>query len=150
MTRMNYSRNHSRSLSSTHRYYGDEAVLVRCLLCSDEQPADGYHAVRVEVERGVKARLGYHGPPQVWLCRDCVETHGRFVTRDVAAEVAQVAYTEDSSSGRGADTGPAAGEVTDQRIDEETRNFWKRALGAGAVAVLIAGAWVSETVSDQE
>ena len=150
MTKMNYSRNHARSLSSTRRYCGDEAVLVRCLLCSDHQPADGYHALRVQAERGVKSRLGYHGPPQVWLCRDCVEAHGHFVTREVAEEVAQVQYLEDSFGGEGSDTGPEAGAATDEPVDEETRNFWKWALGAGAVAVLIVGAWVSEWVSEQE
>lgn len=141
MTRLDYSRNHSRSLSNGRRYYGDEPVFVTCLICHGLEPADGKSAVRAEAERGVKARMSYHGPPQVWLCRTCVETYGTLVTRDLAEQLLD-----------------QAGQVPEQVLVElpepvpddgvePQRSFWKWALAAG-VAILVGWAILGQEDPD--
>ena len=149
MTKLNYSRNHSRSLSSKRAYHGDEVVFVSCLICSQRQPADGYNALRVETERGVKARMGYQGPSQVWLCRGCVENHGPVITRGLADEITRASHLDRDFGEIGPDGGHTEGEPPDNSVNEEARNFWRWALGAGAVAVLVAGAWASERMREE-
>lgn len=124
MTRMDYSRNHSRSMSTGPRYYGDEPVFVTCLICRGPEPADGTSAVRARAERGVKTRMGYHGPAQVWLCRTCVDTYGTLVTKDLADELAP-----HRASALVPDPEPA-----DE--PESESNFWKWALAVGVAVVV--------------
>ena len=131
VTRMDYSRNHSRPLSSGRRYYGDEPVYVRCVICDDRQPADGVQAVRARTERGVKARIGYRGPSQVWVCRMCAVAYGTVFTHDIVGELAR-----DENAWRE----PPSVEQPAEGCDESS--FWKWALVAGAAiifgAVLLA------------
>lgn len=125
MTRMNYDRNHSRSLSGGRRYYGDEPVYVSCIICGDRQPADGHHAVRAVALRGVKARIGYRGPSQVWVCRDCGLEYGRAVTHDLVDEFVR--------EGAAWSHKPEVPEATEESDD---RSFWVWALVAGAAALI--------------
>lgn len=136
MTRKDYSLNHSRSLSTARLYHGDEPVFVTCMICHGQEPADGNAAMRAEVERGVKARMGYHGPPQVWLCRTCVETYGTTVTRDLADEL--VSHLGEVL------------ELPEPAPDDDVEpdgSFWKWALAAGA-AVFVGWAFLGQQKSD--
>jgi hypothetical protein len=128
---MDYSRNHSRALSSGRRYYGDEPVYVDCVICRDRQPADGVHAVRARTERGVKARIGYRGPSRVWVCRTCAVSYGTVFTHDIVGELAH-----DANSWRE----PPEVELPVEGCADPS--FWKWALVGGAAiifgAVLLA------------
>ena len=87
MTRMDYTRNHARSLSKVRQIFGDDPVYVTCMICLSRQPADGINAHRARVERGVKSHLGYSGPSQVWLCSACACEFGTVVTRELAEQL---------------------------------------------------------------
>lgn len=138
MSGMNYSTNHSRNLSSHRRYYGDEPVHVKCVLCTVHVLADGVHALRAKLDRGVKARIGYRGPAQTWVCRECAEDFGTAIALEQidALFPATSLWTAES-----ADLIPFRPRDTDLEEDEQrpppnASSVWKWAFAAGAAALI--------------
>lgn len=130
MTGMRYDRNSSRDMSRYRFDPADGPVHVPCAVCRTRVPADGVHAVRATAERGVRTRLGYSG--QTWLCAGCVAEYGPTLTLDLAEALRATTWITPGQEPAVDTTGLPEG-------SPQQGDFWKTALGLGAVALIAIG-----------
>ena len=127
MSKMNYSSNHSRSLSRTPYYSGNEGRSASCIICQRSVVTDGKDGRRAKVDPAIKRQVGYKGSQQAWVCDQCCHQWSSDVGQGLRHQLEQEAL--------------AAVEVASQPYadaeDEQTSDssFWKWVLAVGVVVV---------------